>query len=220
MKLIRKRSRVGHGPTPAAFWLLGLGAVTGAVSSVFIHRKYGDPTAVPERLARYHPLNSQLDMTYKESVARIRATAPRPAAGAELPISGSAPLSPTVRSHMGRLGQRAQTWAEQVQRIVAETNPSWLVTSIIRPHRAHFSMHELGRAIDFMLPGPLSGLNAQSVAILIDHIRTARLANMVYFGQTRNGNTVVHVEVHDLTLAGTPSYNLFINNGRHDEWLR
>lgn len=220
MKLIRKRNHVVHGPTTAAFWLLGVGAVAGAVSSVFIHRKYGDPTAVPERLARYHSLNPQLDMTYKDSVARVRATAPRPVAGAELPISGSAPLSSAVRSHMDRLGQRARTWSEQVQRIVVETNPSWLVTSMIRPHRAHFSMHELGRAVDFMLPGPLSGSNANSVATLIDHIRAARLANMVYYGQTRNGNTVVHVEVHDLTIAGTPSYGLFINNGRHDEWLR
>lgn len=220
MLLRNKRTRIPSGPPAAATVLLGLGAVAGAVASVLLHRTYGDPTEVPERVARYHPLSTNLAMTYKDSVSRARSGAPRPAPGSELPISGSAPLSLAVISHMSRLGQRTRTWAEQVQRVVTSTNSSWVVTSMIRPHRAHFSMHELGRAIDFMLPGPLSGNNLVSVKSLIEHLRAAMLINMAYYGQTRNGNTVVHVEVHDLTLAGTPSSGLFINNGRHDEWLR
>lgn len=212
--------RLSSGPPIITTVMLGMGALAGAVASVLIHKRYGDPTAVPERVARYHSLNASLAMTYKDSVARARSGAPRPAPGNELPITGSAPLSSPVVQHMTRLGQRTRTWAEQVQRIVASTNPSWVVTSMIRPHRAHFSMHELGRAIDFMLPGPLSTGNIASVKTLIEHLRAAMLINMAYYGQTRNGNTVVHVEVHDLTLAGTPSSSLFINNGRHDEWLR
>lgn len=220
MKLLSKTPKRSSGPSPALHALLGVGAVLGMAGAITVHRKYGDPTAVPERLARYHPLNPGLTMTYKDSVSIARSSAPRPAPGSELPISGSVPLSSAVRQHMTRLGQRTRTWAEQVQRVVADTHPAWKVTSMIRPHRAHFSMHELGRAIDFMLPGPLSGNNVASVSALIRNLQSARLVNMIYYGQTRNGNTVVHVEVHDLTLAGTPTYGLFINNGRHDEWLR
>lgn len=220
MRLTSKRAGGSSGPSALTSVLLGLGALSGAIASVMIHKKYGDPTAVPERLARYHSTNPILTMTYKDSVAHARSGAPRPAPGNELPVTGSAPLSAAVTQHMSRLGDRARTWAEQVRRIVADTNPAWVITSMIRPHRAHFSMHELGRAIDFMLPGPLSGDNLASVKKMIEHLRAALLINMVYYGQTRNGNTVVHVEVHDLTLAGTPSSSLFLNNGRHDEWLR
>lgn len=220
MRLTRRRALSPAGVPLSGSVLLGLSVLAGAVSAVYIHRRYGDYTAVPERLARYHSLNPELTMTYRDSVARVKAGAPRPQPGDELPIAGSTPLSTPVLRHMKRLDARSRTWAEQVQRIVAQTNPKWLVTSMIRPHRAHFSMHELGRAIDVMLPGPLVNENAASVSKLMEHLRAARLINMVYFGQTRNGNTVMHMEVHDLTTAGTPTSTLFINNGRHDEWLR